>query len=281
MDGTTVNGGSGPRDGGADVGEPFGICGGSAVPLVATAIHAGHDLRPEVARLVQLDELTRLREEDPFTDRIARCADSRVIVHRSRFEVDLNRSRDGAVYRTPDDCWGLDVWREPLPDAVVARSLDVYDSFYESLGSRLDPLAARGPFVVFDVHSYNHRQQGPEASPAPAAENPDINVGTGSMDRGRWAPVVGALIDALDGAEVCGEPIDVRENVRFEGANLARWVHERYPATGCALALEFKKTFMDEWTGHVDERRVDALADTLTAAVPAVLDALDGLEVFA
>ena len=30
---------------------------------------------------------------------------------RSRFEVDLNRPREEAVYRVPEDCWGLDVWR--------------------------------------------------------------------------------------------------------------------------------------------------------------------------
>ncbi|HZA86643.1 MAG TPA: hypothetical protein VE466_07175, partial [Acidimicrobiales bacterium] len=40
-------------------------------PVVTTAIHAGHDLRPEVADFVMVDEATRLREEDRFTDRLA------------------------------------------------------------------------------------------------------------------------------------------------------------------------------------------------------------------
>jgi len=243
------------------------------LPLVATAIHAGHDLRAEVDGLMVLDERRRLQEEDPFTDRVAARAEAHVVVRRSRFEVDLNRSREDAVYRRPDDCWGLDVWATPPSDEVVGRSLEVYDAFYEGLATRLDALAARGPFVVYDVHSYNHRREGPDAPAAPAVDNPDVNVGTGSMDRSRWAPVVDAFVGALDGVVVGGRPLDVRENVRFEGANLCRWVHERYPDTGCALALELKKTFMDEWTGHLDEVHLDELARAVAATGPTVVAA--------
>ena len=248
----------------------------AASPLVATAIHAGHDLRAEVAERIALDERARLREEDPCTDRIIAPAPARVVVNRSRFEVDLNRERNDAVYRPSDETWGQDVWTAPLPEDVVSRSLAVYDDFYDDLAAHLDRLAARGPFVVLDVHSYNHRREGPEAPPAPAEENPAVNVGTGSLDRKRWAPVVDTLIETLDRTEVRGEPLDVRENVRFEGANLALWVHERYPERGCALALEFKKTFMDEWSGRVDEQHLDDLTAAVASTVPAVVDAVAG-----
>jgi len=248
----------------------------AASPLVATAIHAGHDLRAEVAERIALDEPARLRQEDPWTDRIIAPAPARVVVNRSRFEVDLNRERDDAVYRLSDETWGHDVWTAPLPEDLVRRSLAVYDDFYDDLAARLDRLAARGPFVVLDVHSYNHRREGPEAPPAPAEENPAVNVGTGSLDRERWAPVVDTLIETLGGTEVRGEPLDVRENVRFEGANLASWVHERYPERGCALALEFKKTFMDEWSGRVDEQHLDDLTAAVASTVPAIVDAVAG-----
>lgn len=242
--------------------------------MLATAIHTGHDLRPEVAGLVALDDATRLREEDPFTDVIAAAAGPPVVVNRSRFEVDLNRPRESAVYRRPDDCWGLRVWREELPEDVARRSLETYDAFYATLARHLDLLAARGPFVVFDVHSYNHRRDGEDEPPAPAEDNPAVNVGTGSMDRGRWAPVVDAVMATMGRVEVDGAPLDVRENVRFRGGHLSRWVHERYPGTGCAVALEFKKTFMDEWRGTPDDRRLLILAGALGAAVPAATDAL-------
>ena len=63
-------------------------------------------------------------------------------------------------------------------------------------------------------------------------------------------------------------PLDVRENVRFRGRQLAAWTHARYPDRGIVLALEFKKTFMDEWTGEVDRARIDELARALAGTVP-------------
>jgi len=250
---------------------PFEFLGRWDGQFVATAIHNGHDVRPDLAAEFALPEPERLREEDPFTDRIGALVPARVVVHRSRFEVDLNRSRDEAVYRTAEDAWGLEVLRDPpLADDLVAGSLDVYDSFYAELGRRLDEVAARGPFVVFDVHSYNHRRDGADADPAPAEANPEVNVGTGSLDRDRFGDVVDAFIDALRQADTASGPLDVRENVKFRGRQLAAWTHERYPGRAVVLALEFKKTFMDEWTGEADAARVDELARALAQTMPAV-----------
>ena len=50
--------------------------------MVATAIHAGHGLRRSIAALTALDDATRLREEDPFTDRLAAVGGTTVMVHR-------------------------------------------------------------------------------------------------------------------------------------------------------------------------------------------------------
>jgi hypothetical protein len=36
-------------------------------PLMATAIHDGHQVRQEVERLMAITSADRLREEDPFT----------------------------------------------------------------------------------------------------------------------------------------------------------------------------------------------------------------------
>lgn len=46
--------------------------------------------------------------------------------------LDLNRPREEAVYRTPEDCWGLHVWDSPPPDGIAARSLSEYDAFGEA-----------------------------------------------------------------------------------------------------------------------------------------------------
>ena len=244
-------------------------------PIVAVAIHHGHDLRPAIRDLVALTDEERLREEDPGTGEFTEIAPTRIVVHRSRFEMDLNRPRDGAVYRTPEDAWGLEVWKQETSQDEVDRTLAQYDHFYDSLRDTLVAIErAHKRFVVFDIHSYNHRREGPDGPPADPAGNPDVNLGTGSMDRKFWAPVVDAFVGSLSKCNVGGAPLDVRENVRFQGGNLSRWVHEHFPQTGCALAIELKKTFMNEWTGEFDAERTAEMRAALGSVVEPVLAAL-------
>lgn len=244
-------------------------------PVVAAAIHDGHGLRPEVAAAMALREPDRLREEDPFTGQAILGVPTHVIARRSRFEIDLNRAEDEAVYRTPEQSWGLAVWREPPGGALVERSLDLHRRFFAAVGALLDDVARdHRRFVVLDVHSYNHRRDGPDAPPTPQAEAPDINIGTFSMPRERWAWLLDPLIEAMRAHDFGGRRLDVRENVAFEGKGaLTKFVHERYPEQGCAIAIEFKKFYMDEWTGEPDHGE---LAD-MRGFVDAVANAAKGL----
>lgn len=244
-------------------------------PLIATAIHAGHALRPDVARLLRLGDADRRREEDPFTDDWVDIAPTSIAVLRSRFEVDLNRPRDAALYETPEQAWGMDLWDGPVPTSLRMASLETYDAFYAQLHDLLERAQARhGRFVVFDLHSYNHRRGGPGAEPDDPRVNPDINLGTGSMDRERWATIVDTFLDDLRAADLDGHALDVRENVRFQGGHMARWVHEQFPDTGCVLAIEVKKFFMDEHRGEIDPRTHKAVREALSDTVPGMLDAL-------
>ncbi len=229
-------------------------------------------MREDVAALLALDDAARRREEDPFTDRWTRVAPTRIVGRRSRFEVDLNRPREKAVYRTPEDAWGLEVWNEEPPPPLVARSLAEHDLFYAELQELLSGIEARhGHFVLFDIHSYNHRRAGPGEVPAEAAGNPQVNLGTRSLDRRSWAGVVDRFLADLESYPFPGGQLDVRENVRFGGGHLPRWVHRAFPQTGCVLAIEVKKFFMDEWTGEGDEALIAAVGDALAAAVAGVL----------
>ena len=229
--------------------------------LGATPVHAGHPLRPAGARRISSELLECLREEDPFTGHAIARIPSHVIAHRSRFEVDLNRAPEAAVYRTPEQCWGLQVWRAPPDDAFVAESLRSHRAFYAMLGQLLDEVAAAHPrFVVLDVHSYNHRRDGADAAPTPQQDAPDINIGTYSMPREQWAWLLDPLIERMRGFDFGGRRLDVRENVAFEGrGELTRFVHARHPGAGCAIAIEFKKFFMDEWSGQPDPTELAAM----------------------
>ena len=246
-------------------------------PIVATAIHDGHEVRDEVARHMVLDDAVRLREEDPYTGGWTSVAPTRVIGSRSRFEVDLNRLRDKAVYRTPEDAWGLEVWNGSLPDDVVERTLQGYDVFYAELGHLYRELAGEhGRFLVLDLHSYNHRREGPDGQSADPVGNPQVNVGTGTMlDRDRWASVIDRFINDLASFEFPGGKLDVRENVRFRGGACAAWAHRTFPDTACVLSIEVKKFFMDEWTGEANRVLLDAFKDALSFAVPGALEELE------
>lgn len=239
-------------------------------PVVATAIHNGHAVRPTVAPHIALNRQERLREEDPHTGFLAEVAPSHIIVHRSRFEVDLNRDPDAAVYTTPAQSWGLRVWQTPPRGELLEESRRLYDAFYRDLHSLLSHIEdVCGRFVVLDIHSYNHRREGPNAPPADPTENPEVNVGTGTLDRSRWGKVVDRFISDLSRTG-----LDVRENVKFRGRRLAAFIHESFPSTGCCLAIEVKKTFMDEHNGKIDPRKLHDLREALGTTLPGLRESL-------
>lgn len=246
---------------------------GGETPLIATAIHNGHEIRPDLDSYLSLDEATRLREEDSHTDLFARVFENHVVVHRSRFEVDLNRPKEEAVYTTPDDAWGLELWNRPLKSGVIRESIRLHDEFYDDLSINLDKLVSRhGGFVLYDIHSYNHRRHGPAAPPEPISDNPAVNLGTGSLPA-RWRPVAETFLEQMRSWTSSGDPIDARENIKFQGRHMAAWVHENYGESACALAIEFKKEFMNEWTDLVYADRQQQLSAALQASTGPVLDA--------
>ncbi|MEO9338667.1 N-formylglutamate amidohydrolase [Mesorhizobium sp. SB112] len=239
-------------------------------PVIGTAIHAGSQLRKDWRELMCISDSDRLREEDPFTDSLIEDFPNRVVVHRSRFEVDLNRARADAVYQRPEQAWGLQVWSNPPDESCISTSLGFHDDFYNRLENILSDIEALfGKFVVIDVHSYNHRRAGPNGPSTAQEIAPDVNIGTYSMDRKRWSFVVDPLIEILGNFEFRGRPLDVRENIAFFGkGEHTRFVHHRFPQTGCAIAVEFKKVFMDEWTGEPDDGAICELRRMLAATVP-------------
>ena len=247
-------------------------------PLVATAIHNGHAVRPEIASLLALSEQDRLREEDPYTGEWTVVAGTRVIGLHSRFEVDLNRPPERAVYQTPADAWGLNVWKSPLPVEIASRSLAQHTAFFSEMQRLFTDMSRRfGKFVVFDLHSYNHRRQGPNLPPADLEQNPEVNIGTFTMNRQQWAPVVNRFVTDLQAFDFLGRHLDVRENIKFGGGYFADWAHMNFPNSACVLAIEFKKFFMDEWTGQANYQQLNMIRRALEATKAGVLEGLKKL----
>jgi hypothetical protein len=222
-----------------------------------------------------LPEAARLREGDLYSAPWTLAFDTRLLNGRSRFEMDLNRPRQRAVYRDPADAWGLDLWASEPGDELVDASLAQYDRFYSEMRRVLDEKQRQhGRFVLLDLHTYNHRRDGPDGPVGDPAANPEVNVGTGSLDRERWGLLVDRFMADLAGFDFLGGTLDVRENVRFQGGYLSRWVHENYPESGCCLAIELKKFFMNEWTDELYDAEHKAIARALAATRAGLMESL-------
>ncbi len=245
-------------------------------PLMATAIHAGHEVRGELLPLLALDDADRIREEDPYTDYWAKVVPTWIVDTHSRFEVDLNRPPEEAVYRSPEMAWGLHLWRRPPDDEVVKHSLEEYQAFYAELEDIINSLLKRyRRIVIFDLHAYNYKRQGRTGPPADPSENPEVNVGTGSMDRKACGHIVERFMADLRKFDFLGRHLDVRENVKFKGRQLAQWIHEHFPGRVCVISIEFKKFYMDEWTGVGDVEQIQAIRDALQSTIPGILEELE------
>src|SRR5690606_23592084 len=102
-------------------------------PVITIAQHGGSSLRFDLADNLILTPQQKRREEDPETIYWSEISPSRIFTHVSRFEADLNRTRDEAVYESAEKAWGLDLWRRPLTSQQIQQSLLYYDRFYSSL----------------------------------------------------------------------------------------------------------------------------------------------------
>lgn len=231
----------------------YSAFGDMGVPVLALAIHNGHEMPAELLHICGIKDTDRLREEDPHTCRIAQNFANHICLLSSRFMVDLNRRPDMAVYQKPEDCWGLYARTEPIPSAYLQALYAAYQSWYAMLDYQIEKLLAiHKSIVVLDLHSYNHRRGGPFAEPDPQLQNPDIIIGRSTMDSSYY-PVVHKLTQALNGLAIKGETLDCREDVKFPGGYLSRYLHAKYPHKVLSLSIEFKKIFMDEHSSIVDE----------------------------
>ena len=171
----------------------------------------------------------------------------------SRVEVDLNRSREPRctehlMKRGASRCGSA------APARGAGRVAAIHDD--STPGSPpLDRLAARSvPRARRALLQPSRRRPARRRrSPLSRTLRSTSARAPRSAAMGRWS----TFVDALGDRAGAGHRFDVRENVRFRGGYLCRWVAEHYPDTACALAIEFKKVFMDEWTGE---------SETLTSA---------------
>ncbi|PRD56404.1 hypothetical protein C5749_03870 [Sphingobacterium gobiense] len=217
-------------------------------PFWAFAVHDGHQIDPTVEHFMLLDETQRLREEDPYTASMAELPINQLFVGSSRFQLDVNRKEEDSVYLRPEQAWGLEVWKDTLPSTILQQLYDDYKNFYKQVDSYIQHTIDKHHFfVVLDVHSYN-AQRINEKQPIDKHANPQINLGT-RYNTEKWRPVIDRFMESVRSQRLLDEAIDIRENVKFKGGYLAQHILDKFGDQGCVLSIEFRKDFMNEWTG--------------------------------
>ncbi len=236
-------------------------------PLISLALHDGHFIDEDLLIHIALDEHERFREEDPYSAEIANLPITQVVVHSSRFMIDLNRPKDKAIYRHEEDAWGLKVWKEQFPESLKSTLMSYYNHFYQQIENLIkEKIKSYGYFLILDIHSYNHRRESP-FKVSPSSESPEINLGT-FYNHAKWQPICKEFLGYLSACKIADEFPDVRENIVFKGGGFTQWVNKNYGDQGCVISIEFKKTFMDEWTGRANFRHIVHLNRALRGAIP-------------
>ena len=236
-------------------------------PIITTAIHNGHLIRDEVANFLAIDEKSRIYEEDPYTEYLALISNNRIVANYSRFEIDLNRKREHAIYVTPEDAWGLKVWKKPLKKKHIQKSLLLYDQFYLTLKNYIQyKIDKYGYAVILDLHTYNYKRNDQEA---PDIENPDINIGTRGLDP-TWYPLTDIFIEYLSQEPYPFKELTVKKNLRFQGGQFITWVNKTFRNKAYAVAIEIKKFFMDEKNGLVNIEALNSLNNIFRNSLPLI-----------
>jgi uncharacterized protein (TIGR02421 family) len=211
-------------------------------PIVCTAIHNGHKLRPELEKSFLLSQAERFYEEDPYTDELISSFPIQLIGNDSRFEYDLNRAKSLSTYFKT--AWDKQVWDKPLSQKQRAKNHGKHQSFYNVLEAIIEVIEKQFKnAIVFDIHSYNHKRI--------EKDTPTFNIGSGQIDVERWGSVVKQFEKQLNCIALPNLDVRAATDEVFHGRGyLLTHVNAHFDNT-LVLPTEVKKIFMDEVNGDV------------------------------
>ena len=229
------------------------------VPYVCAAVHDGHQFRKELWGNCLHTEYERWYEEDPATLQMVHTHPIVIAGRDSRFEYDLNRPSETAVF---DTAWGKKLWKSPLPEAMKSKSLKKHSAFYRVVHALIDKLEALHPKVlVFDMHSYNWKRW--------EREVPVWNIGTKNVDNERFGHIVKEWEQHLASVDLPnGIKTTTGINDTFQGnGHFLKYITANFNNT-LVLATEISKIYCDELTGVVFPEVVAAVEKQLQELIP-------------
>jgi formiminoglutamase len=207
------------------------------LPFLLSVPHAGWRIPPEAESYCVLSA-KQVEEDGDLGAREIYDLESEVVAYLTtdiaRAIVDLNRAEDDrrsdGVIKT-HTCWGIPVYREPLPEDVIRALLDRY---YHPYHRRLRELATAGVKLAVDCHTM--AAVGPPVAPDPGRERPWVCLsnadGTCPED---WVESLGALFQNALGP-------NVRINQPFKGGFITRSHSKEMPWVQLELSRAAFKT---------------------------------------
>ena len=208
------------------------------VPYVCGAVHDGHHFRKELWDNCLHSGYERWYEEDPETKNMVITHPILIAGCDSRFEYDLNRPPEEAVFET---AWGKQLWKEPLPVEMKQRSLDKHNSFYRVVDTLISKIEEKfGACIVYDMHSYNWQRWDREV--------PTWNLGTTNIDNDRFSDLVETWRQSLSQMQLPNEIKSTAaiNNTFYGNGYFLKFITKNFQNT-LVLATEIAKVYCNEY----------------------------------
>ncbi|MFD1061861.1 N-formylglutamate amidohydrolase [Winogradskyella litorisediminis] len=231
----------------------------SYVHYACAAVHDGHQFRKELWDNCLHTEYERWYEEDPETKRMVASHPIVLAACDSRFEYDLNRDPENAVF---DTAWGKQLWKSPLDASEKEHSLKKHSNFYKVVEALISKLEEKFEIcIVYDMHSYNWKRWDREV--------PTWNLGTSNIDNERFGNEVESWRVTLASINL---PHGIKQtskiNDTFQGNGyFLKFITNNFKNT-LVLATEIAKVYCDEYEQIIYPEVVDAVAQQLKFLLP-------------
>lgn len=229
------------------------------VHYACAAIHDGHQFRKELWKNCLHTEYDRWYEEDPATKAMVQSHPIVIAGCDSRFEYDLNRSPEEAVFET---AWGKQLWKTPLPEEQKQRSLTKHTNFYKVIKALITKLEQKFKLcIVYDMHSYNWQRWDREV--------PTWNIGTNNIDIKRFEKNIEQWRKSLSETKLPnGIKSTSKINDVFQGNGyFLKFITQNFNNT-LVLATEIAKVYCDEYNQIIYPEVVLAVEQELKTRLP-------------
>ncbi|ARV08565.1 hypothetical protein BTO05_02510 [Winogradskyella sp. PC-19] len=223
------------------------------------AVHDGHQFRKELWTNCLHTEYDRWYEEDPETKNMIASHPIVIAGCDSRFEYDLNRTPEEAVFET---AWGKQLWKSPLDSSQKVKSEQKHANFYKVVNVLISKLEEKfGVCIVYDMHSYNWQRWDREV--------PTWNLGTSNVDNERFGHCIESWRNTLSSIELPNNIKQTAEinNTFYGNGYFLKFITNNFKNT-LVLATEIAKVYCDEYNQIIFPEVVVAVENQLKDLLP-------------